>query len=412
MTGRRACERFDEGDAWVIEGVDRPDQLRHERRAPASRRGDPRLGALRGLRHGGYDPAARLVEMDRDGVDAEVLYPTPRLLAGDPRQPRRRAPPGAACARTTTGCRSTPPRARVGFGGLAHAPELRGRAGRSPRSTACSPARACAARSSAATRTARWSHARGRQGLGARSVDAGVPLQHPREPDASRCRAAHRAKLPGYGRFFDAPEPHRRADLRRRLRPLPRARSSCSPRSTAAGCRTSRSRSTTTTSGSSRSAASVSQAPPSDYIERHFHFCLHHRHVRRPQPPRRRRRADPVVERLPAHQRRLAELVAHDPGVDVGSAECRARADPGRQRRPPVRLRHLTTPRRSGREHRVVCVVGLDDLPRELPLPSCLRNSKSYLPSWLPRCEPVGVVACGDEDVLRRCVSPWPRPRR
>ena len=31
------------------------------------------------IRAGGYDPAARLEELDRDGVDAEVLYPTPRL---------------------------------------------------------------------------------------------------------------------------------------------------------------------------------------------------------------------------------------------------------------------------------------------------------------------------------------------
>jgi predicted TIM-barrel fold metal-dependent hydrolase len=31
------------------------------------------------MRRGGWDPKTRLVEMDRDGVDAEVLYPTPRL---------------------------------------------------------------------------------------------------------------------------------------------------------------------------------------------------------------------------------------------------------------------------------------------------------------------------------------------
>ena len=31
------------------------------------------------IAHGGWDPAARLEEMDTDGVDAEVLYPTPRL---------------------------------------------------------------------------------------------------------------------------------------------------------------------------------------------------------------------------------------------------------------------------------------------------------------------------------------------
>ena len=31
------------------------------------------------IRRGGYDPVARVEEMDRDGVDAEMLYPTPRL---------------------------------------------------------------------------------------------------------------------------------------------------------------------------------------------------------------------------------------------------------------------------------------------------------------------------------------------
>jgi uncharacterized protein len=34
------------------------------------------------IRRGGYDPTARLSEMDADGVDAEVLYPTPRLSQG------------------------------------------------------------------------------------------------------------------------------------------------------------------------------------------------------------------------------------------------------------------------------------------------------------------------------------------
>jgi predicted TIM-barrel fold metal-dependent hydrolase len=31
------------------------------------------------IRRGGYDPAARLAEQDEDGVDAEVMFPTPRL---------------------------------------------------------------------------------------------------------------------------------------------------------------------------------------------------------------------------------------------------------------------------------------------------------------------------------------------
>jgi predicted TIM-barrel fold metal-dependent hydrolase len=34
------------------------------------------------IRHGGYEPKARLSEMDKDGVDAEILYATPRLSQG------------------------------------------------------------------------------------------------------------------------------------------------------------------------------------------------------------------------------------------------------------------------------------------------------------------------------------------
>ena len=58
--------------------------------------------------------------------------------------------------------------------------------------------------------------------------------------------------------------------------------------------------------------------PPSEYIAEHFHFGYMTDTFGIRSPRRRRRRAHPVVERLPAHQRRLAVLVAHDPGVDVG----------------------------------------------------------------------------------------------
>ena len=44
--------------------------------APEEMRGWMRFEEIRA---GGYDPAVRLEELDRDGVDAEVLYPTPRL---------------------------------------------------------------------------------------------------------------------------------------------------------------------------------------------------------------------------------------------------------------------------------------------------------------------------------------------
>jgi predicted TIM-barrel fold metal-dependent hydrolase len=72
-------ESFAEGEAWVIEGVSEPITFGLNACAglePTDIRGWKRFDEIR---PGGYDPAARLVEMDRDGVDAEVLYPTPRL---------------------------------------------------------------------------------------------------------------------------------------------------------------------------------------------------------------------------------------------------------------------------------------------------------------------------------------------
>jgi predicted TIM-barrel fold metal-dependent hydrolase len=72
-------ERFDEGDAWVIEGVDDP--INFGMNACAGLAPEDMKGWVKfeELRRGGFDPVERLREMDRDGVDAEVLYPTPRL---------------------------------------------------------------------------------------------------------------------------------------------------------------------------------------------------------------------------------------------------------------------------------------------------------------------------------------------
>jgi uncharacterized protein len=75
-------ERFDEGDAWVIEGVADPINFGMNACAgldPAEQRGWVRFEDIRA---GGYDARARLAEMDKDGVDAEVVYPTPRLSQG------------------------------------------------------------------------------------------------------------------------------------------------------------------------------------------------------------------------------------------------------------------------------------------------------------------------------------------
>jgi predicted TIM-barrel fold metal-dependent hydrolase len=72
-------ERFDEGDAWIIEGV--KDPINFGMNACAGLKPEEMKGWARfeDLRKGGYEPAARLEEMDQDGVDAEVLFPTPRL---------------------------------------------------------------------------------------------------------------------------------------------------------------------------------------------------------------------------------------------------------------------------------------------------------------------------------------------
>jgi predicted TIM-barrel fold metal-dependent hydrolase len=70
---------FDEGDAWVIEGALEPINFGSNCSAgvPAERRRDWIRWSE--VREGGYVPAARIREQDRDGVAAEVLYPTPRI---------------------------------------------------------------------------------------------------------------------------------------------------------------------------------------------------------------------------------------------------------------------------------------------------------------------------------------------
>src|SRR5579859_5814041 len=63
-------ERFDEGDAWVIEGV--TDPINFGMNACAGLNPEDQKGWMRfdEMRRGGWDPAARIEEMDRDGVDA------------------------------------------------------------------------------------------------------------------------------------------------------------------------------------------------------------------------------------------------------------------------------------------------------------------------------------------------------
>jgi hypothetical protein len=72
-------QRFEQGDAWIIEGAEDP--INFGMNAVAGLPPDQISSWKRfeDIRPGGYDPLARATEMDQDGVDAEVLYPTPRL---------------------------------------------------------------------------------------------------------------------------------------------------------------------------------------------------------------------------------------------------------------------------------------------------------------------------------------------
>jgi predicted TIM-barrel fold metal-dependent hydrolase len=72
-------QRFEQGDAWVLDGV--KDPINFGFNASATLRREDRRAWIRfeDMPRGGYDPAVRLEEMDADLVDAAVLYPTPRL---------------------------------------------------------------------------------------------------------------------------------------------------------------------------------------------------------------------------------------------------------------------------------------------------------------------------------------------
>ena len=77
-----------QGDAWIIEGALDPINFGLNQCGGLPR--EKRVGWIRweDVRKAGYDPAARLAELDQDGVDADILYPTPRLGNGRERWPR------------------------------------------------------------------------------------------------------------------------------------------------------------------------------------------------------------------------------------------------------------------------------------------------------------------------------------
>lgn len=70
---------FDEGDAWVVENIAEPVKFGWTSCAGMQPEEMKAWMRFEEVRKGGYDPKARCEEMDRDRVDAEVLYPSPAL---------------------------------------------------------------------------------------------------------------------------------------------------------------------------------------------------------------------------------------------------------------------------------------------------------------------------------------------
>lgn len=193
---------LEQGDAWIIEGA--ADPINFGLNACAGQRPRDLRPWVRfdEIRPGGYDPVARLAEMDLDGVDAEVLYPTPRLaqgVAANTDADLHRAMVQAYNEWLSEYAGVAPDR----FGGLAMLPnrgagmavdELRrvtGRPGIRGVVMGCYP--------------------NGTLELGpeddrvwAELADTGLPVSIHVSLQQSM-PVAHRSSLPGYGRFFDVP---------------------------------------------------------------------------------------------------------------------------------------------------------------------------------------------------------------
>lgn len=154
------------------------------------------------IRAGGYDPAARIVEMDADKVDAEVLFPTPRLsqaIIANPDVEYHLAMVRAYNEWLAEFCGYAPER----FGGMAMVPN------RGVETAVAEVERALAA--PGIRGVVMGCYPNGTLSLEPEDdklfgllAERGVPLTiHVSLSQAMP--AAHRAKLPGYGRFFDAP---------------------------------------------------------------------------------------------------------------------------------------------------------------------------------------------------------------
>lgn len=72
-------EHLEQGDGWILDGVDGAINFGLNAAAGLPVAEQQPWVRWEEIRAGGYDPKARLDEMDADRIDAAVLYPTPRL---------------------------------------------------------------------------------------------------------------------------------------------------------------------------------------------------------------------------------------------------------------------------------------------------------------------------------------------
>jgi len=196
---------FEQGDAWVIEGV--KDPITFGMNACAGL--EPEQMKTKGwckfeeIRKGGYEPAARIDEMERDNVDAEVLYPTPRLsnsIIANPDEDYHLTMVKAYNDWVSEYVAYAPDR----FGGVAILPNRGG-----PQETVKEIKRVM-------ERPGMRGVVMGCYPNGTLSIsgeddpvwgelqERGIPLGIHVAMTQSM-PSAHKAKLPGYGRFFDAP---------------------------------------------------------------------------------------------------------------------------------------------------------------------------------------------------------------
>lgn len=74
-------ESFEEGDGWIFEGLGEPRNFGWNACAGLQPEEMKAWMRFEDMRKGGWDPAERVKEQDRDGVTAEVMYPTPSIQA-------------------------------------------------------------------------------------------------------------------------------------------------------------------------------------------------------------------------------------------------------------------------------------------------------------------------------------------